>query len=132
MKITILTYLEKEDDTKVDEVVEQVGEALKAHGHTVSILGVHGDVRKLILGLARRKPDLVFNLMEMFGDNLQGDVCVAGMLDLIGVPHTCSRTRRWPRSCWPTRASSTRSTPSSVRATTPRSRPAATCTCRCS
>jgi D-alanine-D-alanine ligase len=88
MKITVLTYLEKEDDTKVDEVVEQVVEALKAHGHNVSILGVHGDVRKLIVGLARRKPDLVFNLMEMFGDNLQGDVCVAGMLDLIGVPHT--------------------------------------------
>jgi D-alanine-D-alanine ligase len=88
MKVTVLTYLENEDDTKVDDVVEQVADALKQHGHTVSILGVHADVRKLIVGLARRKPDLVFNLMEMFGDNLQGDVCVAGMLDLIGVPHT--------------------------------------------
>jgi D-alanine-D-alanine ligase len=88
MKITVLTYLEREDDTQVDAVVEQVADALKVAGHNVSILGVHGDVRKLILGLARRKPDLVFNLMEMFGDNLQGDVCVAGMLDLVGVPHT--------------------------------------------
>jgi D-alanine-D-alanine ligase len=88
MKITVLTYLEKEEDTKLDDVVVQVADALKDRGHAVSILGVHGDVRKLIVGLARKKPDLVFNLMEMFGDNLQGDVAVAGMLDLIGVPHT--------------------------------------------
>ena len=88
MKITILTYLEKETDEKYDAVVDQVADALRPAGHNVSILGVHGDVKKLIVGLARRKPDLVFNLMEMFGDNLQGDVAVAGMLDLIGVPHT--------------------------------------------
>jgi D-alanine-D-alanine ligase len=88
MKITILTYLEQETDEKYDAVVDQVAEALRAAGHAVSILGVHGDVKKLIVGLARRKPDLVFNLMEMFGDNLQGDVAVAGLLDLIGVPHT--------------------------------------------
>ncbi len=88
MKITILTYLEKETDEKYDAVVDQVADALRPAGHNVSVLGVHGDVKKLIVGLARRKPDLVFNLMEMFGDNLQGDVAVAGMLDLIGVPHT--------------------------------------------
>ena len=88
MKITILTYLESENDEKYDGVVGQVADALKQAGHNVSILGVHGDVRKLIVGLARRKPDLVFNLMEMFGDNLQGDVAVAGLLDLVGVPHT--------------------------------------------
>src|SRR5215471_16305395 len=88
MKITVLTYLEHEDDAKYDDVVEQVAATLKGKGHSVSILGVHGDVRKLIVGLARRKPDLVFNLMEMFGDNLQGDVAVAGLLDLVGIPHT--------------------------------------------
>ncbi|HEY7958073.1 MAG TPA: ATP-grasp domain-containing protein [Polyangia bacterium] len=88
MKITVLTYLEKEGDEKLDGVVEQVAEALRASGHTVSILGVHGDVRKLILGIARKKPDLIFNLMEMFGDNLCGDVAVAGLLDLLRIPHT--------------------------------------------
>jgi D-alanine-D-alanine ligase len=88
MKITVLTYLEKETDEKYDAVVDQVADAIKQAGHTVSVLGVHADVRKLILGVARRKPDLVFNLMEMFGDDLQGDVAVAGLLDLLKVPHT--------------------------------------------
>ena len=36
----------------------------------------------------RRKPDLVFNLMETFGSNQLGAVGVVGFLDLMGVPYT--------------------------------------------
>lgn len=88
MKITILTYLESEGDPKHDVVVDQVFEALKEGGHTPSILGVHGDVSKVVTGLKRRKPDLVFNLLEMFGQNIRGDVAVAGLLDLLEIPYT--------------------------------------------
>ena len=88
MKITILTYLESEESRDHDIVVDQVADALRELGHTPSILGIHGDVRKLISGLARRKPDLVFNLMEMFGTNVRGDVAVAGLLELLGIPYT--------------------------------------------
>jgi D-alanine-D-alanine ligase len=90
VRITILTYLESETDQEVDPVVRQVAAALRKKKHQVSILGVHGDVKKLINGLARRKPDLVFNLLEMFGDNVSGDVPVAGLLDLLGYPYTGS------------------------------------------
>jgi D-alanine-D-alanine ligase len=69
-------------------VVEQVGKALRKTKHKVSVLGVHGDVKKLINGLSRRKPDLVFNLMEMFGKNIFGDIGVVGLLDLLDVPYT--------------------------------------------
>ena len=34
------------------------------------------------------KPDLVFNLMESFGDGLFGAVGVVGFLDLLGLPYT--------------------------------------------
>ncbi len=88
MKITILTYLEEEGSKKYDVVVGQVVEALREGGHRPSVLGVHGDLRKLIAGITRRKSDLVFNLMEMFGDNVRGDVGVVGVLDLLGVPYT--------------------------------------------
>ncbi len=117
----------------------QVAAALRKQKHRVSILGVHSDVRKLVSGFSRRKPDLVFNLMEMFGDNIRGDVAVAGLLDLLGLrytgggpgelylrqdkglakkvlafeQHPLSRLRR-------------------LLARTPTSRPAATCACRCS
>ncbi len=88
MKITILTYLEHEGDKKHDVVVDQVADALRQAGHKPSILGVHGDVRKLINGLSRRKPELVFNLMETFGNNQLGAVAVVGLLDLLQLRYT--------------------------------------------
>ncbi len=88
MKITILMYLEGEDARDYDAVADQVADALRQGGHTPSILGVHGDLGKLIRGLRRRKPDLVFHLLEMFGDQLAGDVQVAGLLDLMEIPYT--------------------------------------------
>jgi len=92
MKITVLTYLDSEDENskEYEAVVPQVAKALRRLGHRVSILGVHADVKRLIAGLSRRKPDLVFNLMEMFGDNVFGDIPVAGLLDLLGLKYTGS------------------------------------------
>jgi len=88
MKITVLAYLDREDGEIADVVVSQVATALRKGGNRVSIFGVHGDPRKLIVGLARRKPELVFNLMEMFGSNLLGAIPVVGALDLLGLPYT--------------------------------------------
>jgi D-alanine-D-alanine ligase len=88
MNITVLTHLEKERDATLDLVVGQVAAALRRHRHRVSILGVHGDVRKLIAGLARRKPDLVFNLMETFGDDELGAIGVVGILGMLGLRYT--------------------------------------------
>lgn len=92
MKITVLTYLDSEDENskEYDQVVPQVARTLRRLGHRVSILGVHGDVKRLIAGLKRRRPDLVFNLMEMFGDNVFGDIPVTGLLDLLGLRYTGS------------------------------------------
>jgi D-alanine-D-alanine ligase len=88
MKITVLGYLEKEGGDLADPVFEQVADALRQGGHRVALFGVHGDPRKLVSGLLRRKQDLVFNLLEMFGDNLLGAVPVVGALDLLGLAYT--------------------------------------------
>jgi D-alanine-D-alanine ligase len=87
MKITVLYYHEK-DDEEPDDVVGQVCRALKQNGHRVSTLGVYDDINKLRTGLTRRNPDLVFNLMETFGDSDLGAVGVVGLLDLVGLPYT--------------------------------------------
>ena len=88
MNITVLTGLESDDPKSYDAVVDQVAAALRKQKHRVSIFGVHDDVRKLVSGFSRRKPDLVFNLLESFGDNIGGDVAVAGLLDLLGLRYT--------------------------------------------
>ena len=87
MKITVLTGLEHEGGS-LDPVVDQVLAALRESGHEASVLAIHTDVREIIDGLREAKPDLVFNLLEMFGDDIRGDVGVAGLLDLLGVPYT--------------------------------------------
>jgi D-alanine-D-alanine ligase len=91
VKITVLTYLDDGENSKdYDPVVPQVARTLRKLGHRVSVLGVHGDLKRLVAGLSRRKPDLVFNLMEMFGENVFGDIPVTGLLDLLGVDYTGS------------------------------------------
>jgi D-alanine-D-alanine ligase len=92
VKITVLTYLDSEDENskEYDPVVPQVARTLRRLGHRVSVLGVHGDVKRLIAGLSRRRPELVFNLMEMFGENVFGDIPVTGLLELLGVRYTGS------------------------------------------
>jgi D-alanine-D-alanine ligase len=87
MKITVLTGLEKEGGA-CDPVVDQVADALRENDHQVSVLAVHTNVREIIDGLEKDKPDLVFNLLESFGTNTAGDVAVTGLLDLLGARYT--------------------------------------------
>jgi D-alanine-D-alanine ligase len=89
MNVTLLVYLES-DTPEYDKSIDQIAGALKATGHKPSVFGVRGDVTKLISGLRRRKPDLVFNLLEQFNDDMRGLVEATGVLDLLGLPYTGS------------------------------------------
>jgi D-alanine-D-alanine ligase len=88
MRITVLTNVDSEGDKELDPVVKQVASALRKRKHQVSILAVHGDVKKLVNGLARRKPELVFNLLEEFGDDPNGNISVCGLLELLRYRYT--------------------------------------------
>ena len=88
MDITVLAYLEP-DEKEPDIAVRQVAAGLAARGHKTSILTIRHDVNELIEGLQKRKPQLVFNLVESFGDDIMGGVIgVAGVLDLLQIPYT--------------------------------------------
>lgn len=88
MNITVLAGLESENAGSYDPVVDQVASALRDKGHQVSIFAVYDSVADLVEGLTSRKPDLVFNLLESFGEDLSADVAVAGLLNLLGVRYT--------------------------------------------
>jgi D-alanine-D-alanine ligase len=88
MDITVLAYLEP-DDKEPDIAVRQVAAGLAERGHKASILTIRHDLNELIEGLKQRKPQLVFNLVESFGDDIMGGVIgVAGVLDLLQIPYT--------------------------------------------
>jgi D-alanine-D-alanine ligase len=88
MRITVLTYVEAEGSKDLDAAPKQIAAALRRREYDVSILAVHGDLRKLISGLARRKPDLVFNVLEEFGDKATGNLSALGVLDVLGYRYT--------------------------------------------
>jgi D-alanine-D-alanine ligase len=85
MKITILgDYYEGGADPAVGDVAE----ALRQGGHHVSVLLVPDDYRAVTAGLARRKPDLVFHLINDFGDVESGLIAAAALLDAMRLPYT--------------------------------------------
>lgn len=90
MKITVLTAVETPDpkDDELDVVVGQVSRALRKLGHSVSVLAIYSDVGKMLDGLSRRKPDMVFNMAETFGDSVMGDMLVAAILESQGYRYT--------------------------------------------
>lgn len=88
MRITILAYQEP-DDPKPDVVVEHVAEALRELGHQPEIFALTDDVAALVAGLRERRPELIFNVMEGFGDDILGGLMgVTGVLDLLEIPYT--------------------------------------------
>lgn len=88
MRITVLAYQEPDDQTP-DVVVPQVADALGELGHSVSTFAITDDVGKLVAGIRDQKPELIFNLMEAFGDDILGGLMgVTGVLDLLEIPYT--------------------------------------------
>jgi D-alanine-D-alanine ligase len=88
MKITILAYLEP-GATEPDVVMPQVARALEAGGHKPTIVTIRDDVVQFVTDLRQSKPDLVFNLVESWADDIIGGLMgVTGVLDLLQVPYT--------------------------------------------
>jgi D-alanine-D-alanine ligase len=88
VRITLLAYQEP-DEQQLDVVVEQVAQALRGVRHDVDTLAVQHDVVEMVQALKQRRPELVFNLLESFGDDIiGGQIGVAGVLDLLQLPYT--------------------------------------------
>jgi D-alanine-D-alanine ligase len=86
----VLAYLEP-DAAEPDTVVAQVVEALESSGHVPVVMTIQDDVAAMVEELRRHKADLVFNLVESFGDDIVGGTMgVAGLLDLLELPYTGS------------------------------------------
>ncbi|MBF0510908.1 MAG: ATP-grasp domain-containing protein [Candidatus Omnitrophica bacterium] len=69
---------------------KDVKEALLALGHEVSLLGVYNDITPLFEEVQVNKPDIIFNMMEMFNDQTQLEKNMAALLEIMGVPYTGS------------------------------------------
>ena len=65
-------------------------DAIRALGHRVSLLRLDGGVGPFVEALEALQPDVVFNLCEGYRESSAGEYCVAGLLELLGIPYTGS------------------------------------------
>jgi D-alanine-D-alanine ligase len=89
VKVVVLHTAEA-SEPPVDPVLEQIGSALAAAGHTPSLLALGSEVEPVIAGLRAASPDLVFNLAESFGGKSALESNVAALLNLLGLRYTGS------------------------------------------
>jgi D-alanine-D-alanine ligase len=56
--------------------------------HDVSLLGVHNDINILFEEIKDNRPDVVFNVAEVFNNRSHLDKNVVSVLEMIGIPYT--------------------------------------------
>ena len=63
-------------------------EALKGLGHEVRILGLFNDVGILLEEIKENKPDVIFNMVEVFNQKPYLDKNVVALLEMLEIPYT--------------------------------------------
>lgn len=62
--------------------------ALKANGYEVSLLGLHNTVSPLFEEIKENRPDVIFNLVEVFDGKTHLEKNVAALLEMLEIPYT--------------------------------------------
>ncbi len=65
-------------------------DALVENGHEVRLLGLYNDIRILFDEIGENRPDVIFNMAEVFAQKSHLDKNVAAVLELLGIPYTGS------------------------------------------
>jgi len=66
--------------------------ALKKLGHEVSTVGIYDSISPLVDSIDKYKPDVVFNLAEVFRNKYHLDKNVVSLLEMFGIAYTGSGT----------------------------------------
>ena len=73
----------------IDAVVE-ARHGIEALGHRAALVRIDEGVRPFVEALDAFRPDVVFNLCDGYRESSAGEYCVAGLLELLGIPYTGS------------------------------------------
>jgi len=87
-------YMYAEEFQEIDWNTESnVYTALIENGYDVNLLGVNRDVNILIEEIKENKPDVIFNLTEVFDGKSSLDKNFVGFLEMLGIPYTGSSSK---------------------------------------
>lgn len=88
--ITIIySYLERDKEDYYKDV-DSVNNALEKLGYEVSKVAVGNNIIELLSAIKKISPMCIFNLCEEVNANSWGEVYIAGLLELLGIPYTGS------------------------------------------
>ncbi|MBD3263935.1 MAG: ATP-grasp domain-containing protein [Candidatus Omnitrophica bacterium] len=65
-----------------------VYEALMSCGYEVVMLGLYNDIKILLEEISEARPDVIFNLVEVFNQKSHLDKNLASVLEMLGIPYT--------------------------------------------
>ncbi|PJB00601.1 MAG: D-alanine--D-alanine ligase [Ignavibacteriales bacterium CG_4_9_14_3_um_filter_30_11] len=80
-------YFETENLTPMEEY-DKIVRKLRRHGLSAYTFNIKDDIFSLINNLKKKKPDVVFNFMEIFHDDPTLEMNLVGLLELLGVAYT--------------------------------------------
>jgi D-alanine-D-alanine ligase len=86
----LATQWDRVDVNSVVDGVTSIQATLETLGHRVTLMRVSEGIVPFVQQIHATPPDLVFNLCEGFGEQSSGEYCVAGLLELLGIPYTGS------------------------------------------
>src|SRR3989338_1885439 len=81
-------YKEEFADPENMYTENDVCKALKANGCEVSILGLYDTLTPLFEEVAENRPDVIFNLVEVFHDKTHLEKNMTALLEMMEIPHT--------------------------------------------
>jgi D-alanine-D-alanine ligase len=71
---------------------KDVLDALRENGYQVSVIGLYNDLSPLLEEIRENRPDVIFNMADVFNETTQFDKNIAALLELFGIPYTGSST----------------------------------------
>lgn len=81
-------YKEEFADTENMYTENDVYQALKENGGEVSLLGLYDTLAPLFEEIKENRPDVIFNLVEVFQDKTHLEKNMAALLEMLGIPYT--------------------------------------------
>ncbi len=81
-------YQEEMADPENMYTEKNVLEALRANGYEVNVLGLYNDLAPLYEEVRDNKPDVIFNMVEVFNQRTNFDKNIAAVLEMLDIPYT--------------------------------------------
>ncbi|MDP8212497.1 MAG: ATP-grasp domain-containing protein, partial [Candidatus Zapsychrus exili] len=81
-------YKEEFADSDNMYTENDVYDALKSNGYEISLLGICNTINPLFEEIKENRPDVIFNLAEVFNDRSYFEKNVAALLEMLEIPYT--------------------------------------------